>query len=262
MWIDSHWGNFEKKINTPTENIIQETCDKQKEAFQNSLESALKNGIEIIDNDWFERLKTMLEKHKKINLANITFQELNWGNWVFIKKELGNNSSLWVYNMNNPKIYGTNLVKLWIIENSEFDSYNWLYKLIIAPRENREKEVDYSIPQEPAMCENKVEKSWTSTVPSVEKVPQIQSLKYKEHTIQKWDSLWKLIEANYDLSWSENPNRDIANIALRLGKLKQNKWVIKDWTIFLWKTLFLPNEISTIRIPKEEKKFKLKSEAN
>lgn len=258
MWIDSHWGNFEKKINTPTENIIQETCYKQKEAFQDSLENALKKGIEIIDNDWFERLKTMLEKHKKINLANITFQDLNWGTWVFIKKESGNSSSLWVYNLNNPQIYGTNLVKLWIIDNSEFDGYNWLYKLIIAPRENRQIEVDYSIPKEEEYCTtpkvndtiNTTEILWESPLPINQD---------KKHEIKKWDNLWKIVENYYDVSGSENKNRDIANIILKLNRLAENKWIIQNNdTIFLWKTLHLPHTITTTRKWWEQNNFTLK----
>lgn len=233
--------------NNTTKSI--ETCQSD-ELFSNSFETALSKGIEILDSDGFERIKRMLKKYWDIDIWNITFEELNWGTWVFFKKENQNPPSLWIYNLNNQEIYGTNLVKLWIIQGGKFDGYNWFYKFIVAPRENREEKNDYSLPAEPIAC----------AVNQVEKPLPAPSDKHID--IKKWDSLWKIIQENYDIPDDWEKNRNIANIALRLSKLKENRWVIKDGTIFIGKSLFLPNKISTTRLPKKEQvTFHLKNEA-
>lgn len=242
MWLNSP-ETHNKKWNL-------EICENNS-FFSESFETALAKGIEILDSAGFERIKNMLKKYWDIDLGNITFEELNWGTWVFLKKETQSSTSLWVYNLNNTKAYGTNLVKLWIIQSGEFDGYNWFYKFIVAPRENREEWKNYTLPVEPVPC----------PITKVEKPLPAPSDKHID--IKKWDTLWKIIQENYDIPDDWEKNRNIANIALRLTKLKENRWVIKDGTIFIGKSLFLPSEISTTRLPKKEQvTFGFKKEAS
>lgn len=261
MWIDSSWEDFETKITTPAEKIVQEACSKQKEALPASLESALEKGIEITDNNQFERLKTMLEKYSKINLWKMTFQDLNWGIWVFIKREQGNPSYLWVYNLNNLKIYGTNLVKLWVIKNSEFDGYNWFYKFIIAPRESRQQDIDYSIPKEENCDKPQIDNSTTTPEVIWESIPSeiITPLEDKEHTIQKWENLWKIIEKSYNFPDQKTKNRDIANTIAKVLKDPKNKAIDKgDGKIFIGDTLHLPYSLELTYRDKTTKTISMK----
>lgn len=266
MWINSPWENYETpKVLTP-EQITEEACKKQKEAFQESLNSALEKWIEIQNEEWFTRFQSMLKENLNIDLSNIWFSNLNNGTGIFIKAEKQDKNQLWIYNLNNPLVYGTNLVKLGVIQGSQFDEYNWFYKFIIAPRETRIKEEDYSLPLNEEKCEvtpneNK-EKENDIPVFSVEvKDVILPTGEDKKHEIKKWESLWKIVENYYDLSWSENKNRDIANIILKLNRLAENKWVIQNnGAIFIWKTLHLPHTITTTRKWGNEKDFSVKNQ--
>lgn len=266
MWINSPWENYETpKVLTP-EQITEEACKKQKEAFQESLNSALQKWIEIQNEEWFTRFQSMIKENLNIDLWNIWFSQLNNGTGIFIKAEKEDKNQLWVYNLNNPLVYGTNLVKLGVIQWDKFNEYNWIYKFVIAPRETRVKEENYSLPVQEEKCEvtsheNTQKESNTPVFTDEKKEVILPIAQDKKHEIKKWESLWKIVESYYDVSGSENKHRDIANIILKLNRLPENKWVIQNnGAIFIWKTLHLPHTITTTRKWGDEKDFSLKNQ--
>lgn len=263
MWINRPWENFEAPSISSAEKITQDACKQQKEAFQESFESALRRWIEILNEEWFTRLQSMLKENLNIDISNIHFKDLNKWTWVFIKLEDQNTANLWVYNLNNPLVYGTNLVKLWVIENSKFDEYNWIYTFLFVARETRVKDFDYSLPKE-EKCDDISLETWKKEniiPPTIEETEILAVWEDRKHEIKKWDNLWKIVESYYDVSSSENKNRDIANIILKLNRLENNKWVIQNnGAIFIWKTLHLPHTITTTRKWGHEKDFSLKNQ--
>lgn len=233
-----------------------EMCDKKEINFKDDLEKALERWIEILDINWFSRFQSMLQKYLNINISKISFAEINDSKWIFIKT--ASDGTLEIYELNTPEKYGTNLSQIWIIKNSLFIEHSWMYKAFLwasTLRGTRNKSNSYEIPETPevACSPDVLDKNPSSMPPLVEN---------KTIDIKKWDSLWKIIEENYDIPNDSEKNRNIANVALRLEKLPENKKTIRKGTIFIGKPLFLPNEISTIRLPqKEEVKFSLKKEA-
>lgn len=232
--------------------IVERSCMERKKM----LESFLQEGRSIENEAMFRTLVQLFHKHHILSIST-TFSEVNKWEPFIIQKNTQ------FYPEQYPIAIFTlarwRYTRVWVIDNHGKYIEN----------ESIRHFPEYSFP---AFSIDEIKSPQTLNIPEnispnlilpqEEKSSESSITTHFRHEIQKWDVLWKIITEKYDLSQSDNKNRDIANIALKLEKLPENRWAIKNGSIFAWKSLFLPSEISTVRLTpeREERKFFLKSE--
>lgn len=215
---------------------ISFTCANQQIAFERTLEEKLVNWINIKSQSDYDYFKNLLEKYRIApSLWSTTFNSINWGVWITLKK-VGNLFK--VYN-NPPSSPWDSIAEQGEIKNGDFTKTGTFISLF---SDDDLRGDNSGVPKDIPECEAPVQKpkpGETLETPHA----------HTEYKIQRWDSLWKIIKENYNLTKSDNPDRDIWNIIEKLKKYPKNKKsrVIKkdiNGTIHFWDTLYLPQMVN------------------
>lgn len=241
----------EKKQNIEI-SIVETQKEKEKQEFIDFLE----NWVDISSSNDFSKIQENIDKYElSYNLWSTNFDLISPNNKPFVLKKVNSWFNIYAKNDNFISRYfrrNSNVPRLaWIIDsNWKFENFEWneIYK-----------ENEYSSWE---TFDRRINLIWNETKKELEDLMEQMKLEQEkreleekaklvdqDYTIEKWDSLWKIVKEKYSIT----DNREIANTINALVRYNSSlKKIKKDinpkdgikWDIIIvWKTIKLPHTL-------------------